>query len=475
MDASMPQAALRSTQSFGEELRELARLGAPIALVQVGLSALGFVDGAFLGHYQDAALPAMSLGNQLVWLVMVFGLGLVMATDPLLSQAVGAKDSPAVTRALLRGGILVVLLSIPAALLLLPAPLWLEAMQQKTELIPGATTYARINTLGILPFLGFSLLRGFLSAHSRTTAQLAVILAGNLLNALLDWAWIYGKLGFPELGIAGSAWATVVSRWFMFALLCAFAWPDLAPHLRHLRDAAVRKALREWRPLWHLLKLGAPIGGQFALEFGVFALTLLLIGQFDQTAATAENGGPRLGGHQVALTLASMSYMVPLGLSMAASVRVGWAVGRGDPAAVRRTTVATLCTSIAVMSMFMLLFLLLPSSLAVLMSDVPGITQWAVVLIPIAGVFQIFDGLQVSAIGCLRGMGDVRMPLLANVVGYWGLALPLGCWLALPWGLGMGPEGLWWGLTAGLGLVGIALVVVLRWRLQEVRARLSID
>jgi MATE family multidrug resistance protein len=361
---------------------------------------------------------------------------------------------------------------VPAALLLLPAPQWLCWLGQKPELIPAAASYARINTLGFLPFLWFALLRSLLSSHSRLGPQVLAIVLGNACNALLDYALVFGHFGLPAMGVAGAAWATVGCRWFMFVALLLLSWRQLAPHLRSWRDAALRHAVLARGPLLRLLRLGAPIGAQFALEMGVFASTALLIGWFD-AAAGSETGGPRLGGHQVAIQLASLSFMVPLGLGMAASVRVGWAIGRGDQGAARHAAAAALLVGVAVMSGFMLLFLCWPRQLAALLTAEVAILGWAATLIPIAGVFQIGDGLQVVGIGCLRGLGDVRSPLVVNVLGFWLFGLPLGCWLAFDWGRGLGPAGLWWGLVGGLFAVAGCLSWMLRHRLGEVTARLT--
>ena len=237
--------------------------------------------------------------------------------------------------------------------------------------------------------------------------------------------------------------------------------------------SAVRRSAFALAPVLRLLRLGAPIGAQFLLEMGVFAATALLIGNLDAQNGVRAGEGPGLGGHQIALQLASLSFMVPLGLGMAASVRVGWAVGRTDHAAVRRSVHAALVAGAAVMTGFMLLFLLLPGALARLLCTHDEVLAMAVTLIPIAGVFQIGDGLQVVAIGCLRGLGDVRSPVLANFFGFWVLGLPLGCWLGF--GLGAGPAGLWWGLVLGLFAVAGVLLVVLHWRVQERRGRLAAD
>ncbi|MCU0866098.1 MAG: MATE family efflux transporter [Planctomycetes bacterium] len=467
-----PRESQTPSRSFVDELRQLLRLGLPIALVQLGMTALNFVDLAMLGHHDEASLPAMALGNTLAWGAMVFCMGAVTAIDPLLSQAVGARDRDAVPRLLGRGLMLAVLLALPAAALLLPAATWLEWCQQPPALIPAAANYARLQALAVLPFLWYSVLRSFLSAHARIWPQLLTIVAGNLANAFLDWVLIFGKFGAPAMGATGAALATVFCRWLMLFGLLWFGWRDLGPPLRELRSAAVRSAAFALQPLWRLLRLGAPIGAQFLLEMGVFGATALLIGNLDAKAGTAGTG-PSLAGHQIALQLASLSFMVPLGLGIAASVRVGWAIGRGDHAAVRRATTAALWAGAVVMSGFMLLFLLAPRALAGLMTAQPEHLAMAALLIPIAGVFQIGDGIQVVAIGCLRGLGDVRSPMLANVLGFWVIGLPLGCWLAFD--RQAGPAGFWWGLVVGLFVVAAGLLVVLRLHLRRQQQRLVVE
>jgi len=475
MQPLTPTQSQRRARSFGEELRELARLGAPIALVQFGMTSLNFVDVAFLGRYPGTALSSMAIGNTLSWAALVFCLGVMAAVDPLLSQAIGARDHAAVTRTLLRGAVLGAIISVPFVLLLLPADHWLEWLGQKPELIDDAALYARINTLGFLPFLWFALVRSLLSAHSRTGPQVTAILIANALNALIDYAWIFGNFGFPEMGVAGAAWATVTCRWVMLLLIVVLSGPELRPYLRDLSDAALRRSALAIKPLLRLLKLGAAIGGQFSLEMGVFAATALLIGTLDASVGSSEDGGPRLGGHQVAIQLASLSFMVPLGISLAASVRIGWAIGRSDQEGARRSMLAALLSGGIVMSGFMLLFLLLPGQLTAVLTDQPAIAEWAILLIPIAGVFQIGDGLQVVAVGCLRGIGEVRAPLLINAIGFWVIGLPLGCWLAFPWGLDLGPAGLWWGLVIGLFAVAGALLATVRQRFAQSRSRVRID
>ena len=472
METPVPHQSQQPSRSFADELRQLLRLAGPIAVVQLGQTSLNFVDIAMLGHHDAASLPAMTLGNTLAWGAMMFCFGALTAVDPLLSEAIGANDRAAVPRLLGRGALLAVVLSVPTALLLLPAHLWLTLAGQAPELIGDATAYAQWQALGVLPFLWYGVARTFLSAHARLWPQVVTVIAGNVVNAVLDWVLIFGKLGMPELGATGASLATVISRWLMLAGLLWFGRHDFAPALRALRDATVRQAACALQPLLRLLRLGAPIGAQFVLEMGVFGAVALLMGRLDAAAGDGAEG-PRLAGHQIALQLASLSFMVPLGIGLAASVRVGWAVGRGDHTAVRRAIAVALTTGIAVMTGFMLLFLLAPRWLAGIVSIQPEHVALGALLIPIAGVFQIGDGVQVVAIGCLRGLGDVRSPMIANIVGFWLIGLPLGCWLTF--GRDAGPAGLWWGLVIGLFAVALGLLAVLRLRATVARERLAVD
>lgn len=462
----------RPSRSFWDEMRQLMRLGLPIAFVQFGMTAMNFVDVALLGRHDESSLPAMTLGNLMSFGVMIFCVGAITAADPLMSQAVGARDEHAVPRLLGRTLLLSLVLTLPTAALLLPAATWLQLLQQPPELIPEAANYAQLQTIGVLPFLWYCTLRSLLSAHARLAPQVLTILAGNLANFALDWVLIFGTFGAPEMGATGAGLTTVICRWLMLFGLCAFGWRDIGPHLQRLKDPAIRSRAFASAPLLRLLWLGSPIGLQFLLEWGAFGAVGLLVG-FLETIEEQTAPGALLGGHQITMMLASLSFMVPLGLGIAASVRVGWAVGRRDPQAVRRAVRVALCAAAAMMTAFMLLFLLLPAALASLLADHEAMIAVAVTLIPIAGVFQIGDGLQVVAVGCLRGLGDMRSAVIANAVGFWLLGLTIGC--ALTFGAGMGPAGLWWGLAIGLFTVAIGLLKVLAARASQDRERLQVD
>src|SRR6185503_16365676 len=445
--------------SFRTELGAMVRLALPIVVVQLGQMLMGVVDTVMVGHVSANAIAAVALGNLYFFGAAIFGMGALMALDPVVAQAVGARDTTAIARGVQRGLILALGLSVVATALLLPARPVLGLLRQPAGVADVAATYARVEIVGILPFYLFGALRQSLQAIKRVAPIVGAIVAGNLTNVGLNYLWIYGNLGFPAGGAIGSAWATSVSRWVMLALLLAVAWRSLRPQLIPLR----REALA-WEPLRRMVVLGAPIGIQYELEYGVFAVVGIMMGWM---------GMEQLAGHQVALNLASLAFMVPLGVSAAAAVLVGHAVGRGDIAEARRAAAAGLVAGVGFMSASALVMLLLPMSLARIYTTDAGVAALAASLIPIAGVFQVFDGIQVVSIGILRGVADTRAPMVVNVLGFWLVGLPVSA--ALGFGAGGGPRGLWWGLTVGLMLVALILVWRVRRRLSGAVARIVID
>jgi MATE family multidrug resistance protein len=285
------------------------------------------------------------------------------------------------------------------------------------------------------------------------------IVVANLSNAVLNYAWIFGKLGLPAHGVYGSAYATSVSRWLMPALLLLLAWPHLERYLRPLAPRVLAAA-----PVGRMFLLGAPIGGQMMLEVGAFSAVAMLMGWLGVEAVAA---------HQIAINLASLTFMVPLGVGSAAAVIVGRAVGRGDHAALKRAATAALAAGAAFMGLTGAAFVGLPRPLAGLYTNAVEVVALAVVLLPIAGVFQVFDGLQAVAIGVLRGLGDTRVPLVANAVGFWVIGLPVSLLLGFGWGLGA--RGLWWGLVVGLVMVASFLLLRVAQRLRHAVPRVVID
>jgi MATE family multidrug resistance protein len=427
-----------------DDLRALLRLALPLIAVQVGQMSMGVVDTMMVGRVSGAAMAAAALGNIYVFGVLMLGIGTLLILDPLISQAVGAGDDAAASRAVQRGLVLATLISVPIALVLVPAETALTWFGQKPAVIPAAAGFTHASILGIAPFLYVSVMRQALTARHRVRPIVIAVVVANFVNAFFNWVFIWGHLGSPALGAAGSGLATSLSRWFLALLLAALAWTELRPLVvPWRRDAFDVAALRR------IVALGAPIGLQLAFEVGVFSVVGLLIGRVSASA---------LAGHQVALNLASLTFMVPLGVSVATSVLVGNAIGRGDSVAARKAAGAGLLVGTGFMATSGVLFLTCSTALALLYNGEEEVVATAATLIAIAGVFQVFDGFQCVASGILRGAGESRMPAAANLAGYWVLGLPFGWWLTTH--CGMGPAGLWWGLTVGLASVA----ALLAWR-----------
>ena len=440
-------------------LRELLALALPVIVVQVGLMAMGVADTIMVGHVSPVALAAVALGNVYYYGAAIFGMGTLMALDPIVAQAMGAGDYEGVARGVQRGMVLAALLCIPTTLLLWPAPAVLLWLKQPPEVVPLAGAYARISIPGTLGLFAFTVLRQSLQATHRVRPIVITVVLANLQNILINWLLIYGHWGFPALGAIGSAWSTMISRLTMALLLLALAWPILSEHVRPLRREALESG-----SLFRLFLLGAPIGAQHQLEYGVFAIVGLLMGVL---------GTAQVAGHQVALNLASLTFMVPLGLSAASAVVVGHAVGRGDRQAAIDASRAALMLAVGFMGLTAATFLGLPGTLARLYTSAPEVLSVAVILIPLAGVFQVFDGIQVTSIGLLRGLGDTRTPMITGVLGFWLVGLPVSLFLCFT--LNLGPAGLWWGLVLGLVAVAIFLVLRLRAKLRQPLRRVSIE
>jgi MATE family multidrug resistance protein len=437
----------------------MVRMAVPIVVVQVGLMAMGTVDTIMVGHQSATALASAALGNLFLFAVLVFGMGGLLALDPVIAQAVGASDEPAVARGMQRGLLLAVIVTIPTSLLLLPGEPVLTALRQPPEIIPTAARYAWASIPGVFPFFAFIVLRQSLQAMGRLAPIVATIVVANLIHVVLNWMLIFGRLGFPELGAVGAAIASSISRWIMAVMMLVVGWPVLRGHL-----LPVRRETLLLRPLLKMATLGVPIGLQYALEMGAFTVVALLMGQI---------GAIQMAAHQVAINLAALTFMVPLGVSGAAAVLIGQAVGRGDSLGARRSATAALALGGAFMSVTALVFLAFPDTLARVYTADRGVIAIAVMLLPIAGVFQVFDGLQVVSIGVLRGAGDTRTPMIIAAFGYWAIGLPVSAYLGFR--AGMGAAGLWWGLVAGLATVAVTLVIRVRLRVRRELHRVLID
>ncbi|MBX9929311.1 MAG: MATE family efflux transporter [Gemmatimonadaceae bacterium] len=433
-------------------------LAAPIVAVQVGLQLMGFVDNLMVGRLGPAALGGVALGNLYFFNIAIFGMGFLMALDPVVAQAVGARDDAGIALGVQRGVVLAVAVTVVISLAMWPVPAALGMLDQPTDVVPIATAFVRWSIPGMLPFFLFIALRQSVQAMGTVRPVLEAIIVGNIVNLAANRVLIFGAFGLPALGVTGSALSTVLARWVMLGVLALRAWPVLAPRLRPWHAAA-----RAWGPLARMSAVGVPIGLQWFFEAGAFALVTVFTGWL---------GTVTLAGHEITLSLASLTFMVPVGVSSAAAALVGRAVGAGDLETAREDVVAAFVIGVGFMLLSALVMIGLPGWLGSRFTTDAATLAVAASLIPIAGAFQVFDGTQAVAAGVLRGAGDTRVPMVLHLAGFWAVGIPVALWLAFP--LGLGARGLWWGLTAGLATAGVLQVWRIRARFRAGVARLRI-
>lgn len=433
-----------------DELRRLLALAWPAMATQFAMMLMGTVDTLIVGHYSAETLAAVSLGNAWIYGMCVFAMGFVLGIDPIVSQAHGAGDVRRVGLALQRALWLCVLLTVPVGgVLLLTEPVLL-ATGQIPAIAREAHRFSAVQAPSMVCFLGFIALRAWMQGRGLVRPALVAVLFANVLNAVLCWALVFGRLGLPSLGALGAGISTSIARVVMVAALVMILLRG------RLHEGGwvpwTREALR-WRGLREPLAFGLPIGLQMGLEVWAFSAASLLAGRLGADAVAA---------HAVVLNLASLSFMLPLGVSHAAITRVGNAIGARRFDEAERAARVAVGLGAAVMTAFAVLFLGAREWLPRLYTAEPGVIVLAAAILPAAAAFQIFDGTQVVAGGVLRGMGRTRPATVFHAIGWWIVALPLASWLVLQRGGGL--EEVWWSLCLGLALVAGGLLVYVRTR-----------
>ncbi len=427
------------------EVKRLAALGGPVALTQLGTMTLGVVDMVMLGRLGVAELDAASLGNVWIFGTLIFGLGLIFGLDPILTYAHGAGDKRRVGLALQRGVVIAVASSLPLALLWLLTEPALLLVDQSPGLAAMAGEYVRLQILSIPFFMVFNALRQYLQAMGRVAPGLWVVLAGNAFNVVANWALIFGHLGFDAMGIEGAAIATASTRVVLLVLL--WAWTvGFGLH----RDSWVpwgREAWR-WSGLREVLAHGVPVSLQYGLEMWAFQIATLMAGVL---------GEHPLAAHSIVLNLASLSFMLPLGVSIGAAVRIGNLLGAGYAVMARRASFIALALGGGVMLLPALSFVVFRHGLPALYTDNAEVINAAAAILPIAAIFQVFDGVQVVGGGVLRGGGTTKPAAAFNFMAYYVLAIPFA-WL-IAFKLEAGLAGIWWGLAVGLSIVATCLAI----------------
>jgi MATE family multidrug resistance protein len=414
---------------------------------------MGTVDTMVVGRVSAAAVGAVGLGSVIYHTIAVCGSGFLLGLDTLVSQAFGAKNEPDMRRSLV-AGVWMALILTP----LLMGIVWgvtalLPHLGVHPDVLQPAMIYIHALNWGTLPLALYFAFRRYLQAKNLARPIMIALVTANLINLAANWILVYGNLGVPAFGVQGSGWATCLSRIYMTLIL---AGAIIGAEGRVLR-------MINWRPDWkriaELFKLGGPAALQLAVEISVWAVTALLISRLGPLPAAA---------HNVAMNVVSMTFMLPLGISSAAAVRVGHAIGRGDVEGARWSGWTALGLGAAVMSCAALTLLILPASVARLYSPDAGIVAAAAALLRVAAFFQLFDGLQIVATGALRGAGDTRTPAIWHFAGYWLVGLPLGATLCFAFG--WGAAGLWVGLSLALILIGSILALVWHRKSQRVTA-----
>ena len=426
-----------------QEARRTLALAVPMTAGQVGQMALGFCDSLMVGRLGVVPLAASAFALGIFNVFYVTGIGLVAGISILAAEAHGARRPREAGEALRHGLAISVASSLAMILLLILGVGWLDRLGEPPEVLAAARPFLTLIGWSMLPALAWQCLKQYCESLSRPLLPMLTMFAGVALNALLDWALIYGHLGAPALGLAGAGWATLTTRALLFGVLLA----------RVLRAPQFRESLpRRWfaaferRRLRAQLTLGAPVALQLLLEVGMFSLAAIMMGWL---------GAKSLAAHQVAITYAALTFMFPLGIAIAVSVRIAQAVGAGEWARVRPIGVSGLGMSLGMMSLFAGGFLLLGNRLVGVFVRDAATAALAAQLLAVAGIFQVFDGTQVVSMSALRGLSDVRVPTVISFVSYWLVALPM-CYF-----LGVAGRsralGIWWGLALGLAFAALAL------------------
>lgn len=426
----------------------MLRLAAPLALTELGWLSMGFVDTVVVGRLPDSAtaIGAVSLGTTLFYSIGIFGSGIMLGLDTLVAQAYGARKLEECHRMLWSGLYLALFLSPVVMLAVLACVPFFPRFGLSPALVATTIPFLKALIWSTLPLAFYFVLRRYLQAMAIVKPVVFALISANLVNLAGNWVLVYGHWGIPAFGVTGSGWSTCVSRIYMVTVLAI-----AAVYYDRKRSSGPWLASRriDWTRIRELLRLGLPAASQLLAEFGAFTLATFLVGRL---------GPVVLAGHYVAFNVASLTYMVPLGIGSAAAVRVGHAVGARDIRAAARAGWMALFFGAGFMLCSALVLLFLRRPIARIYSPQAAVVASGATLLLIAAAFQLFDGLQVVATGALRGTGNTRTPMLTNLIGYYVVGLPLGALLCFK--LNYGAVGMWTGLCVALIMIGSVLLAV---------------
>jgi MATE family multidrug resistance protein len=435
------------------ELRAMLALALPVICAELGWIMMGIVDTIMVSPLGPAAIGGVGTGSTIFIAVIILGIGTLFALDTFVSQSFGAGRIDECHRWLFAGVELAIVLAVVLSGLAYGLVMLLPRFGFHPAVLAIIQPYIARLILSAVPLLAFNVFRRYLQAMNAVRPVMIALVSANVVNALGNWVLVYGHWGSPALGTNGSAYATVAARIYLAAFLFIVIWWRERRRPSGLHD--VPFAIDAER-MWRLVRLGVPAALQLSLEIGVFAMASALAGRISPLAIAA---------NQVVLNVASFVFMIPLGLSAAAAVRVGQAVGRRDPAGVRVAGTSAFILASAFMLFTAALYVIMPRQLLGLFTRDEAVLRVGATVLLIYGAMQLFDAWQVVATGALRGLGDTRTPMVLNIIGHWVIGLPVAYWLCF--NRGWGVAGLWTGLSVGLTIVGLSLVGVWQRRIKN--------
>ena len=432
---------------LGDELRALLTLAIPVVLSELGWMTMTIVDLIMVGRLGPDAIGAVGLGNAIYYAPSLFGIGLLLGLDTLVAQSWGAGRYDDCHRSLAQG-IYIAAAFTPALMLYMLAGERIFTGHGVDPTVAHLTrSYVSLLNWGTFPLLVYGGFRRYLQGVSRVRPVAFALITANLVNLAGNWVLIYGHFGFPALGVRGSALSTCAARVYMAGVLVFAAW---AHESKRGHALFARWPAPDWARIRALLALGLPAASQVVLEVAAFGAATVMAAHLTPIA---------LATHEIVLSCAAYTYMVPLGISAAAAVAVGHAIGAGNPARARRAGTLAIALGAGFMACMAILFLVIPRPIIGIWTHDPQVLALGAHILAIVAGFQIFDGTQTVSTGALRGLGETRYPMWMNFAGYWILGLPLGALLCF--GFHWGLSGLWLGLT--LALITIALLLCTRW------------
>lgn len=420
-------------------------LAYPVMLSMLGQVMTGVADSIMIGWTGATPLAASSFANIFFSIPLFFGIGVSYAITPLVAQADGANDTRKVIDTLKNGTLINLVTGIILVGFIFSIEPFMHRMGQPQEVVTLGIPYLNIVTLSILPTMIFQTYRQFAEGLQRTRVAMIIVVLSNLVNIALNYVLIFGHYGFPEMGLNGAGWATLIARCLMALGMLVYVF-----YGRKFQAFTAGFSLGNYSRslISKMLHIGLPAGSQFIFEAGAFGFSALMMGWLGTTA---------LAAHQIAINLATISYMTTSGMGAAATIRVGNFWGQKDRKNLRSSAFTMIGMAGVLMLLWALLFIFGREMLPSLYIDDPVVIDLTAILLIIGAFFQLSDGIQVVTAGALRGLQDVKVPSLLIFVSYWVIALPMGYWLAFP--LKMGASGIWIGLSVGLTLTATAMIV----------------